>query len=113
MKTLPKAGDHVICEIGDMLILSQVTEVYENGDICTKYHGIRTKNEYRLKTKNVYLATVHIVPHYRIEKERWRNFLQKQFTNKRKAQQWVKETKARFADNRTAFCDWSSVKELR
>lgn len=66
MKTLPKIGDNVICEIDYMLILSQVTEVYENGDICTKYHGIRTKNEYRLKTKKVYLATVHIVPHYRI-----------------------------------------------
>ncbi len=66
-----------------------------------------------LATMKTYLATAHLAKWGNTD-ERKNNFLQKQFTNKRTAAQWVNRVRAKFSNNNTtAFCSWASIDELR
>lgn len=60
-----------------------------------------------------YLATAHLSKWGNAD-ERKNNFLQKQFTNKRKAAEWLRRVKIKFSTgNHTAFCSWTSIDELK
>lgn len=60
-----------------------------------------------------YLATAHLSKWGNTD-ERKNNFLQKQFTNKRKAAEWLRRVKIKFSTgNHTAFCSWTSIDELK